>query len=87
MYNLYHPGKCNVDSLSQTVIEAMAVVRQCSTEKRAARAILYTSYSKKKLEKLVEQLQDYLRIRTKKPVAETAPTEMEGAVAVHLRQR
>lgn len=50
-------------TLTQAVIETLAASANCSTEKRTDQAILYSTYSKKEIEEVVEQLKDIVSRR------------------------
>lgn len=58
--NLYQAWGRRRDGLTESVIETIADAQSCSKEKRTARAIIYSTYSRKEIEEVVEHLKSVL---------------------------
>lgn len=60
-YNLYVRRVGAESYLTKAVIEALAAASKDSTEQRTAQAILYTTFSKRKVEEIIEDIQDVVK--------------------------
>lgn len=63
MYNLYLNRQRATETFTQTEIETLAAATKCSTEKQTAQAILFSTFPKKEIDEVVEQLKWIVRNR------------------------
>lgn len=56
LYRLYIRRQRSMSNLTHSVIESFAAARNCTTEKRTAAAIMYSTYIRKDIDDVVEQV-------------------------------